>query len=142
MEDLQKQIIDFLPKEIKMSGLSWEPIISAETKIMSKGSFSILRIRDIEIPKNSIAVLVNFIKNLHIEVVDILISEKPGILDSVVVYVNQNCTVKKDELIGFLKLSPAIPTDKIAILEFFKKLRGLHFESLEEYFLKTQWPVW
>jgi len=52
------------------------------------------------------------LKRHKIDVVDLLISEKPGIIDSVIVYSETEEFVESGTLLAILKIIPAIPVEK------------------------------
>jgi hypothetical protein len=52
------------------------------------------------------------LKRHKIDVVDLLISEKPGIIDSVIVYSETEEFVESGTLLAILKITPAIPVEK------------------------------
>jgi len=134
-----------LPPELKFLGMRCEPVLAAENKEVKKGHFTTIKIEGIEIEPSTIAVLVNFVKNTRIEILDIFVSEKPNMADMAIIYANESCLIKKGDVLGFLKISRTIPVEENAVLDLFKKinkvLTGME-EKMEENFARSGWPIW
>ena len=144
-EESKKLIHDLLPPELKFLGARYEPILAAENKKVRKGHFTTIKVEGIKIEPNTIATLVNFVKNTRVEIMDIFVSEKLNVADTAIIYANESCSIKKGEVLGFLKISHALPVDENEILDLFKKIRkGLTEleEKMEEDFVRSQWPIW
>ncbi len=137
LQDVKK----FFPREVAILGGRWDYLIANENKKLPARDFSIIRVREVQIPPNTIVVPIMALKRRKIDVVDILISEKPGIIDSAIVYSESEEFVESGEMLAILKITPAIPVERNRILDFFKTLGKLEKE-MEEKFIKTNWPIW
>jgi len=146
VESESKRVIqDLIPPELKFLGMRCEPVLVAENKKIKKGNFTTVKIEGIEIEPNTIAVLVNFVKNTRVEVMDIFVSEKPNVADTAIIYANESCLIKKGEVLGFLKISRTIPVEENAVLDLFKKISKILTdveEKMEVSFVRSQWPIW
>jgi hypothetical protein len=126
---------------VAILGGRWDYLIANENKKLPARDFSIIRVKEVQIPSNSIVIPIMALKRHKIDVVDLLISEKPGIIDSVIVYSETEEFVESGTLLAILKITPAIPVEKNIILEFFRSLGKLE-RDMEEKFIKTSWPIW
>uniref|UniRef100_A0A7C2SL91 DUF22 domain-containing protein n=1 Tax=Archaeoglobus fulgidus TaxID=2234 RepID=A0A7C2SL91_ARCFL len=145
MAEDKKLIQDLIPSELKFIGMRCEPILAAEGKEVKKGHFTTIKIEGIEIEPSTIAVLVNFVKNTRIEILDIFVSEKANVADTAVIYANESCKIKKGEVLGFLKISRTIPVEENAVMHILKKINKMLTdveEKMEEKFVKSDWPIW
>jgi hypothetical protein len=136
LKDIQK----FFPREVAILGGRWDYLIANENKKLPARDFSIIKVKEVQIPPNSIVIPIMALKRHKIDVVDLLISEKPGIIDSVIVYSETEEFVESGTLLAILKITPAIPVEKNIILEFFRSLGKLE-RDMEEKFIKTSWPI-
>ncbi|KUJ92850.1 MULTISPECIES: DUF22 domain-containing protein [Archaeoglobus] len=140
--DIINSMREVIPKELSIIG-RWELIIADEDKKLLRG-FSILRIREIPIPPNSIIIPVNVLRHSSVEIVDLLISDRGGEINTAVVFSESGKVVRKGEILGVVKISDTAPKEEHKILEVFRDLKRKLDEmenEFEESFLKPQWPV-
>lgn len=141
----KKLINDLFPPELKFLGMRYEPVLADENKEIKKGNFTTVKIEGIEIEPNTIAVLVNFVKNTRVEIMDIFVSEKPNVVDTAILYANESCLIKKGDILGFLKITRTIPVEENAVLDIFKRISKMLTdveEKMEENFVRSEWPIW
>ncbi len=78
------------------------------------------------------------------EIVDLLISDRGGEINTAVVFSESGKVVRKGEILGVVKISDTAPKEEHKILEVFRDLKRKLDEmenEFEESFLKPQWPV-
>jgi len=138
---VRDEIRRVFPREVAILGGRWDYLIADENKKLPARDFSLIKVKDVQIPPNSIVIPIMALKRCKIDVVDLLISERPGIIDSAIVYSEAEEFVKAGEVLAVLKITPATPVEKIKILELFRMLGRLE-RDMEEKFIKTSWPIW
>lgn len=142
-ELIKNMVREIIPRELSAVG-RWELVIADEDKKLSKGSFSILKIKKISVPPNSIVVLMNVLRHSNAELVDLLISDEGGEIDGAVVYSEYSRLIKSGEILGVVKISDTSPKEKHKVLEVFRELKK-RLDSIEngigDSFIKHQWPV-
>ncbi len=117
----------FFPKELRISG-RWELIICDENKRIKGRDFNLVKIKEIQVPPNSIVVPINILSRHGAEIVDVIISERQGFIDSVVLYSAKSFHVMTSEVLGVLKISNAVPFEKSGISNFIKIFKPI-FEN-------------
>ncbi len=122
----------------------WEFIIADEDKKPSRGSFSILKIKEIPIPPNSIVILLNVLKHYNAEVVDLLISDRGSEINAAVLYSETGKAIKRGEILGVVKISDTSPKERNKAVEIFKEFNKKLAElenGMGNSFIKSQWPI-
>jgi len=144
-DNIGETVLACLPKEFALRGIKWKLIIAAESKSLKKGTFSLIKIEEIEIPPNSVLIPVGIVKHDTLEVVDILSSEKLGFVDTAVIYTARNGEVRKGEILSLLKISRVIPVKKnkaTKVLKLLNKKLETIENDVERAVTSTNWPLW
>lgn len=145
IESFEVFIKEFLPRELTLHPFKWVPMVSDQNKKLIRKNFHIVKIKPIEVPRDTIVVPLNIFGRKEVEIVDVLISEKPGYIDSAIVYAQEGVELSVGEVLGIVKISHAIPSEESRVLTFFQsllhKLQELELE-VEEKFEKSKWPIW
>ncbi|MEM0203649.1 MAG: DUF22 domain-containing protein [Archaeoglobaceae archaeon] len=142
-EIINSMIQKIIPKELSILG-RWELIIADEDKKPLKGSFSVLKIKEIPVPPNSIVILMNVLKHYSAEVVDLLISDKGSEINAAVVYSESGKMIRKGEVVGLVKISDTTPKERHKAVEIFRELNkklGEIENGIGDRFIKSQWPM-
>ncbi|MEM0088175.1 MAG: DUF22 domain-containing protein [Archaeoglobaceae archaeon] len=142
-ELINSMIQKIIPKELSAIG-RWELIIADEDKKPLKGGFSIIKIREIPVPPNSIVILMNVLKHYSAEVVDLLISDKGSEINAAIVYSVSGKTIRAGEVLGAVKISDTTPKERHKVVEVFwefsRKLSEIQNE-IGDSFIRSQWPM-
>jgi len=139
---LKYEIERLFPHEIAILGGRWDRIIADENKTLHAKDFSLIRVKSIQIPPNSILIPIPVLKRNEIEIIDLLMSEKPGRIDSAIIYSETKNNIKEGEILAILKISPAVPVGKNKILEVFRQLTSVKNYEIEEKFIRSYGPIW
>ncbi|MFN3383693.1 MAG: DUF22 domain-containing protein [Archaeoglobaceae archaeon] len=142
-ETISDTIQKIIPKELSILG-RWDFIISDEDKKPLRGGFSILKIKEIPVPLNSIVILLNVLRHYSAEVVDLLISDRGSEINAAVVYSETGKAIKRGEILGVVKISDTSPKERNKAVEIFKEFNKklAEIESrMGNSFIKSQWPI-
>lgn len=142
-EVIRSKIHGILPKELSILG-RWELIIADEDKKPMRGIFSILKVKEILVPPNSIVIFINVLKHYSAEVVDLLISDEGNKINAVVIYSETDRIIRKGDVLGVVKISDTAPRERKKIIEIFqelnRKLTGIE-NGVGDTFIKSRWPI-